>query len=85
MTLKLTTLIFFTLVVATVMLSSAKTVDAFPYWCMCGESNTKTHWACNNAGANWDGGSCGTDTQDIYVKFIESCFKFPNVKVRCWQ
>lgn len=86
MTFKLTTLILFTLSVLLIVISSSPTtVDALPYWCVCGESKTKTQYSCKAAGGNWDGGSCGCDQTSIHNNFIYHCNRLINGKVRCWE
>ena len=83
MTFKLTTLILFTLTVLLIFFSSSSTVDALPYWRICGESKTKTQYSCKAAGGNWDGGSCGCDQSSIHNRFTYHCNRLINGKVHC--
>ncbi|KAF9091064.1 hypothetical protein BGX23_005500 [Mortierella sp. AD031] len=84
MTFKTTTLIVVAIAMIMVALSSANSVDALPYWCLCGKSLKKTQSACRTAGGNWDGGSCGIDRPSTYTYFITACGKLNNSQVRCW-
>ncbi|KAF9079871.1 hypothetical protein BGX23_003047, partial [Mortierella sp. AD031] len=74
MAFKPTTLIFLTIAIFMIVLSTqATTADAYALWCTCGESLTKTEAACHTAGGNWDGGSCGVVSRYINLHLISAC------------
>ncbi|KAG0055182.1 hypothetical protein BGZ83_009358 [Gryganskiella cystojenkinii] len=76
------TLFFALLVVMTVLVAVSEAVN-IPIWCYCGHAS-KTEWACITAKGNWDGGSCGCNSYDIYNNFVNLC-RGDGAVLNCWN
>ena len=78
---KTTFLVAFSMVVLSVV--NSVSADTFPQWCLCG-GTSQTRDVCERVYANWDGGSCGLDNQNVFNNFISTC-KSQNRAPQCWH
>ncbi|KAG0065586.1 hypothetical protein BGZ89_008137 [Linnemannia elongata] len=58
-----------------------------PIWCTC-DSPYYSSLICNNiANGKWDGGSCGLDKYNSYIRFVDACKNSKDSKhqLHCWN
>ncbi|KAG9071744.1 hypothetical protein KI688_005959 [Linnemannia hyalina] len=72
-------------VLALVVMSQGAEAVTLPAWCTCSNDQTKTKNACGDAGANYDGGSCGLDQIGKYNAFLWSCHDVQHGAFKCWH
>ncbi|KAG0089468.1 hypothetical protein BGZ93_009844 [Podila epicladia] len=75
---------FIVVVLALVVMSQGTDAATIPSWCNCNNDQTKTKKACNTAGGNYDGSSCGLDHIGKYNAFLMSCSQ-QNGSYKCWH
>ncbi|KAG0201616.1 hypothetical protein BGX28_005606 [Mortierella sp. GBA30] len=75
---------FLVAVLALVVMSQGAEAVTLPTWCNCSNDQTKTKNACNIAGANYDGSSCGLDQIGKYNAFLMGCSQQKG-SFKCWH
>ncbi|KAI9238937.1 MAG: hypothetical protein BYD32DRAFT_412567 [Podila humilis] len=70
---KIVLLVVTALVAAPLAMTEAAGGPEIPAWCLCKNSVAVTGPLCRQAGANWDGGSCGIANTNAFWAFYKLC------------
>ncbi|OAQ34019.1 hypothetical protein K457DRAFT_15211 [Linnemannia elongata AG-77] len=88
MSFKITQLIALAFAMLLVVMSTHQVeAQQIPIWCTC-DSPYYSSLICNNiANGKWDGGSCGLDKYNSYIRFVDACKNSKDSKhqLHCWN
>ncbi|KAG0080003.1 hypothetical protein BGZ90_001048 [Linnemannia elongata] len=88
MSFKITHLIALAFAMLLVVMSTHQAeAQQIPIWCTC-DSPYYSSLICNNiANGKWDGGSCGLDKYNSYIRFVDACKNSKDSKhqLHCWN